>query len=82
MSIHVKNLSSAVTLSELENIFSVYGVVERVQMPIDPYTGVLYGFAFIAMRTELEEKRAIKALNSTNFMDRIITVTKSRRCRQ
>lgn len=81
MSICVENLSPTVTMTELEKTFSLYGVVRSIQLPRDCYTDVLYGFAFVEMRTELEEARAIKALNRTNFMKQIITVTKSRHCR-
>ena len=80
MSIRVENLSPIVTMTELEKVFSLYGVVRKIQMPIDCYTGILYGFAFVEMRTELEEARAIKALNRTSFMKQTITVTKSRHC--
>ena len=81
MSIHVNKLPPTVTVTELEKIFSLYGVVKSIRIPEDCYTGVLYGFAFIEMRTELEEARAIKALNRTSFMQHTITVTKSRHCR-
>lgn len=81
MSIRIENLSSTVTTTELEKALSLYGVVKSIQMPIDCYTGILYGFAFVEMRTELEEARAIKALNHTDFMKQTISVTKSRHCR-
>lgn len=81
MSICVENLSPTVTVVELEEAFSLYGVVRNIQLPVDCYTGILYGFAFVEMRTELEEIRAIKALNRTSFMRQTITVTKSRHCR-
>ncbi|MBW4605357.1 MAG: RNA-binding protein [Calothrix sp. FI2-JRJ7] len=77
MSVYVSNLSSEVKELELKQIFSQYGSVRRVRLPIDKKTGEKRGFAFIDMETDAEEAVAIKALLGAEWMGRTLKVNKA-----
>ncbi|NRB07106.1 MAG: RNA-binding protein, partial [Richelia sp.] len=47
MSIYVGNISYQVTEEDLNEVFSDYGKVKRVQVPMDRETGRQRGFAFV-----------------------------------
>ena len=78
MSIYVGNISYQVTEEDLTEVFSEYGKVTRVQVPMDRETGRQRGFAFVEMETEDEEVAAINALDGAEWMDRTIKVNKAR----
>ncbi len=78
MSIYVGNISYQVTQEDLNEVFSEYGKVTRVQLPTDRETGRPRGFAFVEMETEDEEVAAIGALDGAEWMDRTIKVNKAR----
>ncbi len=78
MSIYVGNISYQVTEEDLTEVFSEYGKVTRVQVPMDRETGRQRGFAFVEMETEDEESAAIAALDGAEWMDRTIKVNKAR----
>lgn len=77
MSVYVSNLSYEVEELHLKQIFSEYGTVRRVRLPIDKKTGMKRGFAFIDMQTDAEEASAIKALLGTEWMGRSLKVNKA-----
>jgi len=78
MSIYVGNISYKVTQEDLNEVFSEYGNVTRVQLPTDRETGRQRGFAFVEMQTEEEETAAIEALDGCEWMGRTIKVNKAR----
>ncbi|MBF2006819.1 RNA recognition motif domain-containing protein [Chlorogloeopsis fritschii PCC 9212] len=78
MSIYVGNLSYEVREDDLKRVFSEYGSVKNVQVPIDRETGRMRGFAFVEMETEAEEAAAIDALDSAEWMGRSLKVNKAR----
>ncbi|MBD3884999.1 RNA-binding protein [Phormidium tenue FACHB-886] len=78
MSIYVGNLSYQVTSADVEQIFSEYGKVSRVQLPTDRETGRVRGFAFVEMGTEAEETAAIEALDGAEWMGRDLKVNKAK----
>lgn len=78
MSIYVGNISYKVTQEDLNEVFSEYGNVTRVQLPTDRETGRQRGFAFVEMETEDEETAAIEALDGCDWMGRTIKVNKAR----
>ena len=78
MSIYVGNISYQVTEEDLTEVFSEYGKVTRVQVPMDRETGRQRGFAFVEMETEEEETAAIAALDGAEWMSRTIKVNKAR----
>jgi RNA recognition motif-containing protein len=78
MSIYVGNLSYQVTEDAINEVFSEYGEVKRIQIPTDRETGRLRGFAFVEMASEAEESAAIDALDGAEWMGRDLKVNKAR----
>jgi RNA recognition motif-containing protein len=78
MSIYVGNLSYQVTEEAINDVFSEYGTVKRVQLPVDRETGRLRGFGFVEMSSEAEEAAAIDALDGAEWMGRDLKVNKAR----
>lgn len=78
MSIYVGNLSYDVTREDLEQVFQEYGEVSRVSLPTDRETGRPRGFAFVDMKAEAEEDKAIEALDGAEWMGRDMRVNKAR----
>lgn len=77
MSVYVSNLSDEVKELDLKQIFSQYGSVKRVRLPIDKKTGEKRGFAFVEMETDAQEAAAIQALLGTEWMGRSLKVNKA-----
>lgn len=78
MAIYVGNLSYAVTQEDLSAVFSDYGTVKRVQLPMDRETGRPRGFGFVEMSTDAEEAAAIEALDGAEWMGRDLRVNKAK----
>ncbi|NET36597.1 MAG: RNA-binding protein [Cyanothece sp. SIO1E1] len=77
MPIYVGNLSYDVSEHELNLVFSEYGSVKQVKLPMDRETGRPRGFAFIEMSTESEEATAIEELDGAEWMEREMKVKKA-----
>ena len=78
MSIYVGNLSFEITEEDLKEVFSEYGAVKKIHIPKDRETGRKRGFAFVEMESEADEDKAIQALDGAEWMEREITVNKSK----
>ncbi len=78
MSIYVGNLSYEVTEADLTTVFTEYGSVKRVHLPVDRETGRMRGFGFVEMGAEAEETAAIEALDGAEWMVRDLKVNKAR----
>ncbi|MBE9036431.1 RNA recognition motif domain-containing protein [aff. Roholtiella sp. LEGE 12411] len=78
MSVYVGNLSYEVKEDDLNHVFSEYGTVKNVQLPIDRETGRVRGFAFVEMEAEAEETAAIDALDNAEWMGRSLKVNKAK----
>ncbi len=78
MSIYVGNLSYQATEEDVNDVFSQYGTVRRVQLPTDRETGRMRGFGFVEMSSEAEEQAAIDALDGAEWMGRDLKVNKAR----
>ena len=78
MSIYVGNLSYQVTEEDIVNVFSEYGTVKRVQLPVDRETGRMRGFGFVEMSSDDEETAAIEALDGAEWMGRDLKVNKAK----
>jgi RNA recognition motif-containing protein len=78
MSIYVGNLSYEVKEDDLRHVFSEYGTVKNVQLPIDRETGRMRGFAFVEMEADAEEAAAIEALDNAEWMGRSLKVNKAK----
>jgi len=75
--IHVGNISFDTLESDLRDVFSAYGSVSKVNMPIDRETGRPRGFAFVNMASAEEHAAAIEALNESEVGGRTIYVSES-----
>ncbi len=78
MSIYVGNLSYNVTLEDLNTVFTEYGTVIRVKLPVDRETEQPRGFGFVEMATEQEEEKAIESLDGASWMGRQMKVNKAK----
>jgi RNA recognition motif-containing protein len=78
MSIYVGNLSYDINQNDLSEVFAEYGTVKRVHIPTDRETGRVRGFAFVEMEAELDEDKAIEALDGAEWMERSLKVNKAR----
>jgi RNA recognition motif-containing protein len=78
MSIYVGNLSYDVTKEDIISVFSEYGAVKQVQLPVNRETGRLRGFGFVEMASPAEEAAAISALDGAEWMGRELKVNKAR----
>ncbi|MEM1366438.1 MAG: RNA-binding protein [Cyanobacteria bacterium P01_H01_bin.15] len=78
MSIYVGNLSFKVTAEDLRTVFSEYGSVSNVSLPVDRETGRVRGFGFVEMSEEAQENAAIEALDGADWMGRTMKVNKAR----
>ena len=78
MSIYVGNLDYEIDQVDLTEVFTEYGTVKRVHLPIDRETGRKRGFAFVEMDSEAEEADAIAKLDGAEWMGRELKVNKAR----
>jgi RNA recognition motif-containing protein len=78
MSVYVGNLSYEVKEDDLKHVFSEYGTVKSIQLPIDRETGRVRGFAFVEMESQAEEAAAINALDNAEWMGRSLKVNKAK----
>ncbi|MGK7884313.1 MAG: RNA recognition motif domain-containing protein [Crocosphaera sp.] len=78
MSIYVGNLSYDVTKDDLNDVFAEYGQVKRVHIPTDRESGRMRGFAFVEMKSDEEEQKAIDDLDGAEWMGRTLKVNKAR----
>ncbi|NJN31438.1 MAG: RNA-binding protein [Synechococcales cyanobacterium RM1_1_8] len=78
MSIYIGNLSFDATEADLNEVFSEYGTVKRVQLPTDRETGRMRGFGFVELNSDEEEAAAIEALDGAEWMGREIRVNKAK----
>jgi RNA recognition motif-containing protein len=72
--LHVGNLSYTTTEADLETLFANAGQVASVALIKDRDTGNSKGFAFVAMSSQVEMKKAISMFNGFNLDDRELKV--------
>ncbi len=78
MGIYVGNLSYSATEQDVTTLFTEYGTVNNVQLPVDRETGRVRGFGFVNMSSEDEETSAIEALDGAEWMGRTLRINKAR----
>jgi RNA recognition motif-containing protein len=78
MTIYIGNLSYQATEEDIREVFSEYGTVQRVVLPIDRETGRMRGFAFVEMSSEGDEDKAIADLDEAEWMGRQLKVNKAK----
>lgn len=74
MKIFIGNLPFNATPDDLNNAFGQFGKVVEVDLVTDRHSGQSKGFAFIEMGNNSEADKAIKGLNGSMFMERVIKV--------
>lgn len=76
--IYVGSLPYSVTETQLEGLFSPYGLINQVDVITDKYTGQAKGFAFVEMANDEEAEQAIAALNGTELGGRTLVINEAR----
>ena len=61
--VYVDNLAASTTENELSDLFSAYGSVAEVSVPVDETNGRPRGFGFVTMATPEGARTAIQGLN-------------------
>jgi len=78
MNIFVGNLAHAGTEDDLRKEFEAFGVVSKVSILKDKFTGAPRGFGFVEMASKTEAEAAMNALNGKDFMGRPLNVNEAR----
>lgn len=78
MTIYVGNLSYQATEDDLTQVFSEYGAIKRIVLPMDRETGRMRGFAFVEMADTTHEDKAISELDGAEWMGRQLRVNKAK----
>lgn len=76
--LHVGNIPSTIEEHHLRATFGRFGLVETVEIAMDPGTGQRKGFAIVAMCEAAAADAAIRRLNFSQFEGRTIGVSKAR----
>ena len=61
--VYIDNLAAVTTERDLMDLFSPYGNVAQVNVPLDRTNGRLRGFGFVTMATSEGARAAIRALH-------------------
>ena len=78
MNIYVGNISYNSSEDDLRDLFGRYGEVVDVRIITDRDSGRSKGFGFVEMSDDDQDKEAIEALDSKDFMGRDIRVNEAR----
>ncbi|MGB0291423.1 MAG: RNA recognition motif domain-containing protein [Luteolibacter sp.] len=77
MKMYVGNLPFQTSNDELQELFSNYGTVTDIHMPMDRDSGRPRGFAFVTMSSKDEMVAAIKALDGEDLGGRPLRVNEA-----
>jgi cold-inducible RNA-binding protein len=75
---YVGNLPFKASEADLRDLFSQYGDVTDVFLPMDRESGRPRGFAFVSMDTPEAMTAAINGLNGQDFGGRVLTINEAR----
>jgi cold-inducible RNA-binding protein len=78
MNIFVGNIAFTASEDDLRQLFEEHGVVDKVHLITDRYTGRSRGFGFVEMPDTDEAQAAITALNGVDLHNRPLTVNEAR----
>jgi RNA recognition motif-containing protein len=78
MNIFVGNIAFTASEDDLRELFEQHGVVDKVHLIMDRYTGRSRGFGFVEMPSNEEARTAITALNGASLHNRALTVNEAR----
>ena len=76
--LYVGSLPYSVSEEQLSELFAQHGSVTSAKIISDKYSGQSKGFGFVEMSTDDEAKKAIDALNGTDFKGRTLKVNEAR----
>ncbi len=74
-SLHIGNLSAAVTAADLLELFRNIGPVETATVMTSPETGLSKGIGFVRMANETDAMTAISRLNFSQYDGRVMSVS-------
>ena len=75
--VYVDNLTATTTENDLLEVFSRYGNVANVNIPVDRANGRPRGFGFVTMATPEGARAAIRALNGKAIGTCTLTVSEA-----
>jgi RNA recognition motif-containing protein len=75
---YVGNLPFSATQEDIQSLFSQFGSVTDVFLPMDRVSGRPRGFAFVTMGTPEEMQAAINGLNGQDFGGRKLGINEAR----
>lgn len=75
---YVGNLPFNATEDDVRTLFSDYGTVTEVYLPMDRESGRPRGFAFVTMDSTMAMNEAIKGLNEQEYGGRNLTINEAR----
>ncbi|KAJ4021993.1 Splicing factor [Fusarium irregulare] len=75
--IHINNLDRSTNEKELKDVFSKYGKITRVNIPLT-LAGKNKGFAFMDFETKEEAAKAVAEMNNTNLKGHVLAVALSK----
>jgi RNA recognition motif-containing protein len=78
VNIFVGNLAFSSTEDDIRQLFEPYGVVEKVQIITDQYTGRARGFGFVEMPDSRTAQSAIQGLQGKALGGRTLTVNEAK----
>ncbi|MHC4158798.1 MAG: RNA recognition motif domain-containing protein [Planctomycetota bacterium] len=78
MNIHVGNLASEVTESDLREAFESFGEIAEVRLIMDKFSGESKGFGFVEMPSKGEAEKAIEEMNGKDLKGRALNVSEAR----
>ena len=76
--LHVGNLTSSVSSSDLREWFAPFGTVQSAQVVSDRDTGRSKGFGFVEMDTDAQAHAAIQGLNEQDHDGRWLMVSEAK----
>ncbi len=78
MNIYIGNISYQTTEDEVSTLFGEHGAVDSVHLISDRETGRSKGFGFVEMPNDEEAKKAIEAVDGSEFGGRQLKVNEAR----
>ena len=75
---YVGNLPFSASELDVRELFTQYGDVTDIHLPMDRESGRPRGFAFVTMSSAEQMQAAIKALHGLEFQGRAMTVNEAR----
>jgi len=78
LTVYIGNLPFQITEEDIKSIFSKFGAVKTISMPVDKETGRIRGFSFVDLDDESQELQIISELDGAELMGRILKVSQAK----